>query len=164
MKQNISFILNGKPVQVQAEEDRMLLWVLRSDLGLTGTKFGCGEGLCGACTVIADDQAVRSCAVPVGNVAGKQLMTIEGLGHGENLHPVQASFLKHSALQCGFCTPGMILGAYALLKRTPHPARTEIIQGMEGNLCRCGSHTRIIDAIEEAAQTMDGWASQRAPQ
>lgn len=138
----------------------MLLWVLRSDLALTGTKFGCGEGLCGACTVIADGEAIRSCKVSAGEVAGKRIITIEGLARDGRLHPVQESFLKHAALQCGYCTPGMILGACALLMRNPHPAPAEIARHMDAHLCRCGSHVRIIDAIVEAAAVMNGGDSQ----
>ena len=150
MERTISFRLNGKPTQVAVDDRRMLLWVLRSDLGLTGTKFGCGEGLCGACTVLVDGEAVRSCATPVKDVAGRQVLTIEGLGEGR-LHAVQQAFLNHHAFQCGYCTPGMILTAYALLHRNPHPTRDEIIRHMDDNLCRCGAHVRIVAAIEEAA-------------
>jgi len=150
MERTISFRLNGKPTRVTAEDQRMLLWVLRSDLGLTGTKFGCGEGLCGACTVLLDGKAVRSCATPVKDVAGKQVLTIEGLGEGR-LHAVQQAFLNHHAFQCGYCTPGMILTAYALLQKTPHPTREQIISHMDDNLCRCGAHVRIVAAIQEAA-------------
>ena len=150
MERTISFTLNGRPASVKVEDDRMLLWVLRSDLGLTGTKFGCGEGLCGACTVIVNQQAVRSCSVPVAEVAGKQVMTIEGLGQS-GLHAIQAAFVKHHAFQCGYCTSGMILNAYALLLKTPKPTALQIQQHMEDNLCRCGAHPRIVDAIEEAA-------------
>jgi carbon-monoxide dehydrogenase small subunit len=150
MERTISFRLNGKPTRITADDQRMLLWVLRSDLGLTGTKFGCGEGLCGACTVLVDGEAVRSCATPVKEVAGKQVMTIEGLGESR-LHAVQRAFLEHHAFQCGFCTPGMILTAYALLQKTPHPTRDQIIRHMDDNLCRCGAHVRIVAAIQEAA-------------
>ncbi|HEY9139581.1 MAG TPA: (2Fe-2S)-binding protein [Bryobacteraceae bacterium] len=150
MERTISFTLNGKTAAVQADDERMLLWVLRSDLGLTGTKFGCGEGLCGACTVIVENEAVRSCATPLKAVAGKRVMTIEGLGRN-GLHAIQQAFLEHQAYQCGYCTPGMILTAYAFLLKTPHPTREQIAQHMEDNLCRCGSHPRILDAIEEAA-------------
>src|ERR1035438_323540 len=122
--------LNGKPASVKVEDGRMLLWVLRSDLGLTGTKFGCGEGLCGACTVIVNREAVRSCSVPVKDVAGKQVMTIEGLGQS-GLHAIQAAFVKHHAFQCGYCTPGMILNAYALLLQTPKPTPEQIAQHMD---------------------------------
>ena len=150
MERTISFTLNGSPASVKVEDDRMLLWVLRSDLGLTGTKFGCGEGLCGACTVIVNREAVRSCSVPIAEVAGKEVMTIEGLGHS-GLHAIQAAFVKHHAFQCGYCTSGMILNAYALLLKTPKPTALQIAQHMEDNLCRCGAHTRIVDAVEEAA-------------
>ena len=151
MQRTISFTLNGKPASVTTDDERMLLWVLRSDLGLTGTKFGCGEGLCGACTVIVDQQAVRSCSVPLKNVAGKHVVTIEGLATGDELHPIQEAFLKHHAFQCGYCTSGMLLNAYALLLKTPKPTRAQILQQMEDNLCRCGAHVRIVEAIQEAA-------------
>src|ERR1035437_6630115 len=150
MERIISFTLNGKPASVKVEDERTLLWVLRSDLGLTGTKFGCGEGLCGACTVIVDKQAVRSCSVPVKEVAGKQVITIEGLGQS-GLHAIQAASVKHHAFQCGYCTPGMILNAYALLLKTPKPTPEQIARHMEDNLCRCGAHGRILVAIQEAA-------------
>jgi len=157
MERTVSFTLNGKPVSVKVEDDRMLLWVLRSDLGLTGTKFGCGEALCGACTVIVDREAVRSCSVPIKDVAGKQVMTIEGLGQA-GLHAIQAAFVKHHAFQCGYCTPGMILNAYALLLKTPKPTPGQIAQHMEDNLCRCGAHVRILDAIQDAAGSSRGGA------
>ena len=150
MERSISFTLNGKAAAVKTDDERMLLWVLRSDLGLTGTKFGCGEGLCGACTVIVGNEAVRSCATPLKAVAGKRVLTIEGIG-ASGLHAVQQAFLSHHAFQCGYCTPGMILNAYALLLKTPHPTRDQIARHMEDNLCRCGAHGRILDAIQEAA-------------
>ena len=154
MQRMISFTLNGEPAQVTVDDERMLLWVLRYDLGLTGAKFGCGAALCGACTVIVDDEAVRSCATPVREVAGKRVLTIEGLAQEEQLHPIQEAFLNHDALQCGFCTPGMILNAYALLRKTPRLTREQIIRHMDDNLCRCGTHGRIIAAIQEAASAM----------
>ena len=157
MERIISFTLNGKPTSVKVDDERMLLWVLRSDLGLTGTKFGCGEALCGACTVIVDRQAVRSCSTPVKDVAGKQVMTIEGLGQN-GLHAIQQAFLEHHAFQCGYCTPGMILTAYALLLKTPKPTHDEIIHHMDDNLCRCGAHVRIADAIQDAAGIGKGGA------
>ncbi len=135
----------------------MLLWVLRSDLGMTGTKFGCGEALCGACTVIVNNQAVRSCVTPAGAVEGKQVLTIEGIGQN-GLHAVQQAFLSHHAFQCGYCTPGMIVSAYALLLKTPRPTREQIVKHMEDNLCRCGAHGRIIEAIQEAAVAKKGGA------
>jgi aerobic-type carbon monoxide dehydrogenase small subunit (CoxS/CutS family) len=159
MQKSISFTLNGKPASIRVDDERMLLWVLRQDLGLTGTKFGCGEGICGACTVIVDKQAVRSCATPVKDVAGKHVITIEGLGGAERLDPIQEAFARHNAFQCGYCTPGMILNAYALLLRNPHPTRGQILEAMDGNLCRCGSHTRVMDAIQEAAGREKGAAS-----
>jgi len=151
MKENISFKLNGKPVTLTADSERMLLWVLRADLGLTGTKYGCGVGLCGACTVVVDGDAVRSCRLPVKDVKGKEVLTIEGLAKNGKLHPLQEAFVKHDALQCGFCTPGMILNAYSLLLKNPKPTQAQIIEDMDYNLCRCGSHNRIIQAIQSAA-------------
>ena len=155
MERTISFTLNGKPASVKVDDERMLLWVLRSDLELTGTKFGCGEALCGACTVIVNKQAVRSCSTPVKDVAGKQVVTIEGLGK-DGLHAIQQAFLKHNAFQCGFCTPGMIMNAYALLLKTPKPTEAQILSHMEDNLCRCGAHVRIVAAIQEAAGAAKG--------
>jgi len=156
MDETISFKLNEKSVSLTTDSERTLLWVLRTDLGLTGTKYGCGKGLCSACTVIVDDRAVRSCIIPARSIKGKKVLTIEGLARNGKLHPIQEAFAKHDALQCGFCTPGMILNAYGLLLRNPQPTRKEIIEGMEYNLCRCGAHVRIIQAIESAAQEMKG--------
>jgi len=156
MEESISFKLNGKSVSVTTDPDRMLLWVLRTDLALTGTKYGCGEGQCGACTVMLGDRAVRSCIIPMGIVKGKEVTTIEGLAENGKLHPIQEAFVKHDALQCGFCTPGMILNAYSLLLKNPQPSRQEIIDGMEYNLCRCAAHVRIIRAVQEAAGQMKG--------
>ena len=158
MQRTISFTLNGKPARVTGDDQRMLLWVLRYDLGLTGTKFGCGAALCGACTVVVDKEAVRSCSTPVKEVAGKRVLTIEGLSQEGRLHPIQEAFLKHHGSQCGYCTPGMIMNAYALLQKTPRPTRAQIIKHMDDNLCRCGSHHRILNAIQEAAGTMKGGA------
>jgi carbon-monoxide dehydrogenase small subunit len=143
---------------VTVDDERMLLWVLRYDLGLTGTKFGCGEALCGACTVIVDNEAVRSCATAVRDVAGKQVLTVEGLSANGKLHPLQDAFLSRHAFQCGYCTPGMIVTAYALLLKKPKPTRAEIVQHMDDNLCRCGSHVRILEAIEDAAGVAKGGA------
>ena len=153
---NVSFTLNGEPVSLNVDGDRMLLWALRTDLGLTGAKYGCGEGLCGACTVLVDNKAVRSCVFPARGVEGKEVVTIEGLAENGDLHPLQEAFMEHDALQCGFCTPGMILNAYSFLLSNPQPTREAIIEGMEYNLCRCGAHIRIIRAIESAAQRMKG--------
>jgi aerobic-type carbon monoxide dehydrogenase small subunit (CoxS/CutS family) len=145
-------------VCLTVDDERALLWVLREDLGLTGTKFGCGASLCGACTVIVGKEAVRSCATRVKDVAGKQVLTIEGLGRSGRLHALQEAFLKRHAFQCGYCTSGMIMNAYALLLSKPKPTRAEIVQHMDGNLCRCGSHVRILEAIETAAAATAGGA------
>ena len=156
MPDSISFKLNGKPVRLQVDGQRPLLWVLRTDLALTGTKHGCGEGHCGSCTVLLNGVAVRSCLYKAKDVAGKEVVTIEGLEKNGKLHPVQKAFMEHDALQCGFCTPGMILTASALLAKNAGPTREQIIRGMDQNLCRCGAHTRIIDAIAAAASEMKG--------
>ncbi|MCX8036067.1 MAG: (2Fe-2S)-binding protein [Candidatus Sumerlaeia bacterium] len=152
----ITFTLNGKPVTLTTDGNRMLQWVLRTDLGLTGTKYGCGVGLCGACTVLVDRKMTRACVTPVKNVAGKNVLTIEGLAADGKLHPLQEAFARHDAFQCGFCTPGMIMSAAALLMENPKATREDIIAHMDGNLCRCGAHTRILDAIEDAAKTWKG--------
>jgi aerobic-type carbon monoxide dehydrogenase small subunit (CoxS/CutS family) len=154
MAKTIRFSFNGKATAIEVDEERMLLWVLRTELGLTGTKFGCGEGFCGSCTVLVDGKPERSCQLPMRDVAGKKIVTIEGLGKNGKLHPVQAAFVEHDALQCGFCTPGMILSAYGLLLENPKPTRKEILDHMEDNLCRCGAHVRIVKAIETAAAEM----------
>jgi len=154
MKETISFRLNGEPVSLDTDSDRKLLWVLRTDLELTGTKYGCGESICGACTVIVDGVPERSCQVPLRDVQDKEVITIEGLVQGGELHPLQEAFVEHGALQCGFCTPGMIMNAYALLLDNPAPTRGEIIDGMEDNLCRCAAHKRIVEAIEDAARRL----------
>jgi aerobic-type carbon monoxide dehydrogenase small subunit (CoxS/CutS family) len=156
MSDAIAFTLNGKPARLSVDGERPLLWVLRTELGVTGTKFGCGEGHCGACTVLVDGVAERSCLQKVKDIKGKAVVTIEGLAKDGVLHPVQKAFMEHDALQCGFCTPGMILTAVGLLKVNPKPTREQIIRGMEQSLCRCGAHTRIIDAIETAAAEMKG--------
>lgn len=155
---DVSFTLNGTPTRITVDESRMLLWVLRDDLGLTGTKFGCGESVCGACTVLVDDQPVRSCATAMKDVRGKRVVTIEGLATNGTLHPVQQAFVDHVGFQCGYCTPGMILGAYALLKRNPRPTHDDIAREMDGHLCRCGAHERIEKAIDGAAAAMRGGA------
>jgi aerobic-type carbon monoxide dehydrogenase small subunit (CoxS/CutS family) len=148
---NIEFELNGRKTRLDADADRSLLSVLRDDLDLTGTKYGCGEGQCGACTVIVDDKAVRSCVTKVGTLAGKKVTTIEGLAAGTRLHPVQEAFLEADAMQCAYCTSGMIMSAAALLRTTSKPNREEIIRAMNGNMCRCGIYSRVISAIEMAA-------------
>jgi aerobic-type carbon monoxide dehydrogenase small subunit (CoxS/CutS family) len=154
MEETIRFTLNEKPITVTVNSDRMLLWVLRTDLGLTGTKYGCGMAHCGACTVLLNKRAVRSCVLPITSVHNQEIVTIEGLTQNGNLHPLQQAFMDHDALQCGFCTSGMILTAYSLLQSNPQPSESEIIQGMDKNLCRCGAHTRIIQAIQAAAKEM----------
>lgn len=156
MKESIHFKLNDKPVSMTVDGERMLLWVLRTDLGITGPKYGCGEGLCGACTVLVDNEAVLSCQTPVREVKGKEVITIEGLARNGRLHPLQKAFIKHGALQCGFCTPGMILKAHSLLSHNPRPSREEIIEGMNENLCRCGTHMRVVQAIQTSAREMKG--------
>lgn len=152
MKETLRFRVNGKPTMLEVEGDRMLLWVLRTDLGLTGTKFGCGASLCGACTVIVGKEAVRSCELPVREVQGQEVTTIEGLARNGTLHPLQKAFADHGAFQCGFCTPGMIMTAYGLLLKNPKMTRAQIIAGMEQNLCRCGAHKRIVEAIESVCR------------
>jgi nicotinate dehydrogenase subunit A len=141
---------------VDADPGRSLLSVLREDLGLTGSKYGCGEGQCGACTVLVDGQPMRSCILPVSAVAGKRITTIEGLEKNGQLHPVQEAFLKAEAMQCGYCTPGMIMSAVGLLKRNANPSPEEIVRSMEGNVCRCGAYPRILVAIRAAARTIGG--------
>jgi carbon-monoxide dehydrogenase small subunit len=156
MEETIRFKLNNKETELVTNPNQILLWVLRNRFGLTGTKYGCGIGFCGACTVLIDNEAARSCMLPVSEVAGKSVITIEGLAEDGKLHPVQQAFVDHDALQCGYCTPGMILTAVALLKKNNAPTRQEIIVGLEDNLCRCGAHTRIIDAVGDAASVMKG--------
>lgn len=158
MSGTVDFWVNDKAVSLNTQLDRRLLWVLRTDLALTGTKYGCGIGLCGACTVLVDGLAVRSCAVTLRGVTGKRVLTIEGLAQGGQLHPLQQAFVNNGAMQCGFCTPGMILNAYGLLLTNPNPTEADIISGMDDNLCRCGSHPRIVKAILDAAQAMKGGA------
>jgi aerobic-type carbon monoxide dehydrogenase small subunit (CoxS/CutS family) len=154
MKEIVRFEINGRPVSLEVDPERMLLWILRDELGLTGTKYGCGEGICGACTVLVGGEAVRSCQFPVKDANGRKVTTIEGLAADGHLHPIQEAFVRQNAMQCGFCTSGMILTAYSLLRKKLQPTREEIIQGMEDNLCRCGGYTRIIRAIETAAEEM----------
>jgi len=150
----VHFNLNGESVSLTGDEERMLLWMLRTDLALTGVKYGCGEGLCGACTVLVNGKAVLSCQTPVKDVSGAKIVTIEGLAQNGNLHPIQQAFIDHDALQCGFCTSGMILKAYDLLVENPQPTQDEIISAMDDNLCRCGSHIRIVQAVQTAAKHM----------
>jgi aerobic-type carbon monoxide dehydrogenase small subunit (CoxS/CutS family) len=145
-------LVNGKRLKLDADAERSLLSVLRDDLDLTGTKYGCGEGQCAACTVLVEGQPAKSCLTKVGAVAGKRIVTIEGLAPEGKLHPVQEAFLEADALQCGWCTPGMILGAVGLLRRTAHPTEAEIVNGMNGHICRCGAYPRIVKAIQIAAK------------
>jgi aerobic-type carbon monoxide dehydrogenase small subunit (CoxS/CutS family) len=156
MAKTIRFKLNGQQKTLILDRKRMLLWVLRTDLGLTGAKYGCGEGFCGACTVLVNDEAVRSCQFPAEDVEGKEVFTIEGLTKNGKLHPLQEAFIKYDALQCGFCTPGMILTAYSLLLKNSDPSQKNIVEALEDNLCRCGAHSRIIQAVQTAASGMKG--------
>jgi aerobic-type carbon monoxide dehydrogenase small subunit (CoxS/CutS family) len=156
MEQKIRFKLNGKTTEIVTDPNQTLLWVLRNQLGLTGTKYGCGTGFCGACTVLINKEATRSCMLPVSDIQGTEVITIEGLARGGKLHPLQQAFIDHDALQCGYCTPGMIMTAAAMLMKNPSLTRQQIIEGLEDNLCRCGAHTRIIDAVETASKEMKG--------
>ena len=148
----IQLAINGKSYSVEADAQTSLLTVLREQLDLTGSKYGCGEGQCGACTVLIDGKSQRSCITRVGTVSGKQITTIEGLATGEQLHPVQQAFLDEGAMQCAYCTSGMIMSAVALLKKNPLPNESQIIDFMDGNVCRCGTYSRIITAIQKAAK------------
>jgi aerobic-type carbon monoxide dehydrogenase small subunit (CoxS/CutS family) len=152
MTKSIRFQLNGKPTTLETDEDRTLLWVLRTDLGLTGSKLGCGVGVCGSCTVVVDGEVVRSCQATLKDVAGTKVTTIEGLARDGALHPLQQAFVDHGGLQCGFCTPGMIMSAYGLLLADPRPSREKVVDAMEGNLCRCSAYKRILEAIESVAE------------
>lgn len=154
MKQTISFKLNGKQVTVAINGEESLLTVLREYLDETGTKYSCGLGQCGACTVILNNQIAQSCMTYVDDFENAEIITIEGLSNNNKLHPIQEAFVAYDALQCGFCTPGMIMNAYGLLLKNPNPSREEIISEMEGNLCRCGSYNRIVDAIASASEKM----------
>ncbi len=154
MEQLIRFTLNGKQEEITIDPTLTLMWVLRDQFDLTGTKYGCGAAVCGACTVLIDNEAIRSCIVPVSEVDKLEVVTIEGLSSNGQLHPLQQAFVEKDALQCGYCTPGMIMNAYGLLLNNPEPTRQEVIEGMEGNLCRCGAHIRIIEAIQSAGRVM----------
>jgi len=146
-----SLNINGKDLRVDAPPDERLLWVLRDQLDLTGSKYGCGEGQCGACTVLIDNTAVRSCITLVSAVAGKRITTIEGLAQNGNLHPVQQAFLDAEAFQCGYCTSGMVMTSAALLRKNPRPSEPEIKQALNGNMCRCGTYPRIVAAVRMAS-------------
>src|SRR5262245_12541691 len=145
--------VNGTKRRVEVDGDRSLLSVLRDDLDLTGAKYGCGEGQCGACTVLVDGRAVRSCLTLAANAEGKQITTIEGLEQNGRLHPLQEAFLNVDAMQCGYCTAGMIMSGAGLLKKTPNPTEPEILRAMEGNICRCGTYHRVVEAIQQAANS-----------
>jgi len=156
MKEIIRFTLNGKPVTLDTDASRKLLWALRTDLELTGTKYGCGEGICGACTVLVNGRTVRSCRETLASVRGRDVITIEGLAANGALHPLQQAFHEHGGFQCGYCTPGMVMTAYALLQDVARPTREQILEEMQYNLCRCGAHPRIIDAIAATAGRTGG--------
>jgi len=156
VKEMINFILNGEAVTLEADASRTLLWVLRTDLEKTGAKYGCGVGLCGSCTVLVDGQPVQSCLTTLDFIQDKEVTTIEGLAASGEIHPLQREFYERGAYQCGYCTPGMILKAHGLLKQNPNPTRNEIVQGMEGNLCRCSAYKRILEAIESYAGSTGG--------
>jgi aerobic-type carbon monoxide dehydrogenase small subunit (CoxS/CutS family) len=159
MEQTIRFKLNNRPVSITTDGERALLWVLRTDFGLTGTKYGCGKNQCGTCTVIIGKEAVRSCHYPIKDVSGKEVITIEGLATNGRLHPLQEAFIRQGAIQCGFCTPGMLLKSYELLLRTAKPSRAQILEHMEGHLCRCGTYSRIVEAIHAASVQITGGKS-----
>ena len=156
MKETIKFKLNGQNKELVLERERSLLWVIRTDFEMTGTKYGCGLGNCGACTVLVNKKSVRSCMVTADYVSGKDVLTIEGLQRNGELNPVQKAFIDHESLQCGFCTPGMIMNATGLLYENPEPSKGEIIEVMDENLCRCGSYGRIIEAIQSASKAVKG--------
>jgi len=159
---SIRLDINGSSHALDVPPETSLLSVLREHLDLTGSKYGCGEGACGACTVLIDGRVQRSCITRVGSIAGKQITTIEGIASGDKLHPVQEAFLEEGALQCGYCASGMIMSAVALLKRNPHPEPGEIVSFMNGNVCRCGTYSRIVAAIQKAGQSMASSAAEGA--
>ena len=152
MEATITLIVNGKERSVATDPQRSLLDVLREDLHITGPKYGCGEAQCGACTVLMDGRPIRSCVLPVSLADKKKITTIEGLADGDRLHPVQKAFLDEGAVQCGYCTPGMILTAVALLKENPRPTDEQIVEAMNGNICRCNGYTKIFNAVRRAAK------------
>ena len=152
----MELVVNQKHYRLQVDPDRMLLWVLRDELELTGSKYGCGEGRCGACTVLVDGTPLRSCITPASKVAGKPITTIEGLAENGRLHPLQEAFIQADAMQCGYCTPGMIMSGVGLLRKTPHPSEPEIRLALEGNVCRCGTYPRIVAAVQLAEKLMNG--------
>jgi nicotinate dehydrogenase subunit A len=156
MPDDLTITVNGAPHTAAATPDTPLLYVLRNELGLNGPLFGCGLEQCGACTVLRGAEAVRSCMLPVGEVAGSQITTLEGLGTPDEPHPVQQAFIEEQAAQCGYCSPGLIVTAAALLWRRPHPTDAQIREALDGNLCRCGSHTRVLQAVRRADELMWG--------
>lgn len=156
MKYKVNFFINEDPVELYVDANKTMLNVLREDLCLTGTKEGCGAGECGACTVIVDGKPLNACLVLAPEMDGMHITTIEGVAKGDELSPIQQSFIDHAALQCGFCTPGFIMSATALLEENPSPTREEIVSAISGNLCRCTGYIRIIEAIEDAAERMKG--------
>ena len=157
----LTLLVNGTEHKVEAEPGELLLWVLRNRLGLTGTKYGCGEGQCGACTVLLDGRSIRSCRMPAEAAADKKILTIENLAANGQLSPLQQAFLEEEAFQCAYCTPGMIMSAHALLAATPHPTDQQIIEHMNGNVCRCGTYNRIVEAVQKAAKTLTSEAKER---
>jgi isoquinoline 1-oxidoreductase subunit alpha len=158
MSRTMDLLVNRVRHSIDAEPDRTLLTVLRDELELTGTKYGCGEGQCGACTVMLEDRALRSCQTKVSVAVGKRITTIEGLEEHGRLHPLQEAFLEHEAMQCGYCTPGMIVSGAALLKRNSNPSEQEIAQAMQGNVCRCGTYPRVVAAMRSASRKIGGRA------
>jgi aerobic-type carbon monoxide dehydrogenase small subunit (CoxS/CutS family) len=156
MATSIRLLINGTPRELAVDGQRSLLSVLRDDLTLTGCKYGCGEGECGACTVLIDGKPTRSCLTAVGQCAGKRIKTVEGLAEGDKLHPVQQAFIDCGAMQCGYCTTGMIMSGVALLEKQPRPTREQIVEHMNGNVCRCGTYSRIIAALERAGELARG--------
>ena len=156
MKQEITLKVNGTSYLVQVEPRRTLVEVLREDLGLMGTKVSCNEGECGACTVLMDGRPAASCLVLAIDAQQQEITTIEGMSAGEKLHPIQEAFLQHGAIQCGFCTPGMVMSSKALLDENPRPSSLEVRQAISGNLCRCTGYQQIVDSVLAAAQRMDG--------
>jgi aerobic-type carbon monoxide dehydrogenase small subunit (CoxS/CutS family) len=155
-------VVNGVSSRIDTDPERPLLWVLRNELDLTGTKYGCGEGQCGACTVLIDGVPHRSCLTAVGTAVGKEITTIEGLADGEKLHPVQQAFIDCDAMQCGYCTAGMILASVALLRNRPSPSEAEIKQQLEGNICRCGTYNRIVMAVQRASRAVAAEAKEQS--
>jgi carbon-monoxide dehydrogenase small subunit len=152
----LEFVLNGRPVRLETAPDQRVVDLLRGELGLTGTKEACGAGECGACTIVVDGTTRLACLMLAAQLQGREVLTIEGLAAKDHLHPLQQAFVEHGAVQCGFCTPGMVLAARDLLQRNPHPDREEIRRGLSGNLCRCTGYQKIVDAVAAAARRLEG--------